>query len=113
MLGEGNGGSETGGRASTIQGHPGAVSIPVRSASSWGANSGVAGFNLAEYWRLALKHRLLIGGILLAALVIGTAATLIMTPIYTASTTLQIDREATRILNVDDTSPHSNPSFHL
>lgn len=106
MLGEGNGGSETGGRASTIQGHAAAVSIPARPASSWGSNSGAAsGFNLAEYWRLALKHRLLIGGILLAALVIGTAATLIMTPIYTATTTLQIDREVTRILNVDDTSP--------
>lgn len=66
---------------------------------------GISGFNLAEYWRLALKHRLLIGGLLLAALAIGAAATLLMTPIYSASTTIQIDRETTRVLDVDDTSP--------
>lgn len=104
MLGEGNGGSELGARASAIQGHA-AAPARVGPSSSWGTNSVAAGLNLAEYWRLALKHRLLIGGILLASLVIGTAATLIMTPIYAATTTLQIDREATRILNVDDTSP--------
>jgi succinoglycan biosynthesis transport protein ExoP len=61
--------------------------------------------NLAEYWRLALKHRLLIIAIFVAAVVIGLAMTLLTTPTYTASTTLQIDREAARILNVDDAPP--------
>lgn len=59
-------------------------------------------FNLAEYWRLTLKHRLLIIAIFSAALILGVAITLLTTPTYTATTTLQIDREAARILDVDD-----------
>lgn len=62
-------------------------------------------FDLAEYWRLAVKHRLIILGALVASLVIGAAATLMMTPIYTATTTLQIEREAVRVLNIEDVQP--------
>lgn len=64
--------------------------------------------DIAEYWRLIQKHRILIAGTLIAAALIGVAATLLMTPIYTARTTLQIDREAARVLNVDDTSPRES-----
>lgn len=62
-------------------------------------------FNLGEYWRLAVKHRFVIGAVFLAALVIATAMTFLMAPIYTASATLQIDRESARVLNVDDVQP--------
>lgn len=65
-------------------------------------------FNLAEYWRLALKHRILIVGVVAAAIVAGIAITLLTTPLYTASTTLQIDREAARVFNVDDASPRES-----
>lgn len=65
-------------------------------------------FNVAEYWRLAVKYRLLIIGTLVGALVVGAALTMLMTPIYTASTTLQIDREAARVLNVDDVEPRES-----
>lgn len=65
-------------------------------------------FNLAEYWRLALKHRLLIFAVTTASLVIGIVVTLLMTPLYTASATLQIDREAARVLNVDDAAPRES-----
>ena len=65
-------------------------------------------FSVAEYWRLAVKHRLLILGSLLAAVVIGIAATLLMTPIYVSSVTLQIDREAARVLNVDEVQPRES-----
>lgn len=64
--------------------------------------------DVAEYWRLAVKHRLIILGAFIAAMVLGTAATLMMTPIYTASATLQIDREAARVLNVDDVAPRES-----
>ena len=65
-------------------------------------------FDLALYWRLALKHRLLILAVFVAALVIGVASTLLTTPLYTASATLQIDREAARVLNVDDAAPRES-----
>lgn len=61
--------------------------------------------DLAIYWRLALKHRILILGCFFAALAIGAALTLLMTPIYTAKATLQIDREAARVFDSTDVTP--------
>ena len=65
-------------------------------------------FDLSAYWRLALKYRFLIIGCFLGALVIGATLTLLMTPIYTAQATLQIDREAARILETEDVAPREN-----
>jgi capsular exopolysaccharide synthesis family protein len=64
--------------------------------------------DLASYWRLALKYRFLIIGCFLGTLVIGATLTLLMTPIYTAQATLQIDREAARVLNTEDVAPREN-----
>lgn len=64
--------------------------------------------DLAAYWRLALKYRFLIIGCFLAALVVGATLTLLMTPIYTAQATLQIDREAARVLDTEDAAPREN-----
>ncbi|MDP3803001.1 GumC family protein [Brevundimonas sp.] len=64
--------------------------------------------DLAVYWRLALKYRFLIIGCFLGALVIGATLTLLMTPIYTAQATLQIDREAARVLDTEDVVPREN-----
>lgn len=58
-------------------------------------------FELARYLRMALKHRFLIIGSTLAALMVGLAVTLLMTPIYTGSATIQIDREGARVLDKD------------
>jgi capsular exopolysaccharide synthesis family protein len=59
--------------------------------------------DLAVYWRLALKHRILILSCFFGALAIGAALTLLMTPVYTARTTLQIDREAARVFSSEET----------
>ncbi|HYD28112.1 GumC family protein [Brevundimonas sp.] len=64
--------------------------------------------DLAAYWRLALKYRFLIIGCFLGALVIGATVTLLMTPIYTAEATLQIDRESARIVETEDVTPREN-----
>lgn len=61
--------------------------------------------DLAVYWRLALKYRYVILGSFLTALTIGIALTLLMTPVYTARATLQIDRESARIFNSEEVSP--------
>lgn len=63
--------------------------------------------DLAVYWRLALKHRILILSCFFGALAVGAALTLLMTPIYTARTTLQIDREAARVFSSEDTPKES------
>jgi len=64
--------------------------------------------DLAAYWRLALKYRFLIIGCFLGALVIGATLTLLMTPVYTAQATLQIDREAARVIDSEDVTPREN-----
>jgi capsular exopolysaccharide synthesis family protein len=64
--------------------------------------------DLASYWGLAIKHRFLIVGCFLGALVIGATLTLLMTPIYTAQATLQIDREAARVIDSEDVTPREN-----
>lgn len=62
-------------------------------------------FNVSEYVRLALKHKLILIGCLLVAVLLGALATLLMTPKYLATATLQIDRESARVLNVDEVAP--------
>lgn len=106
MLGDGKDNGERAGRD---------MLLDDRSPASWagqgpddaGRNGGEQD-NLAQYWRLALKHRMLIAAVFIAAMVVGTAVTLLTTPLYTATTTLQIDREAARVLNVEDTSPRES-----
>ena len=73
-----------------------------------GGASEAPAFDLAQYWRLLIKHRILIAAIFIAALVLGGGAALLMTPIYTAATTLQIDREAARVLDTDDVAPRES-----
>lgn len=64
--------------------------------------------DLAAYWRLALKHRILIAACFLVALAIGATVTFLTTPIYTAQATLQIDREAARVFNTGEVTPAEN-----
>lgn len=78
-----------------------------RGGTAFGGTS-EATVDLTEYWRLAVKHRFLIAGALVAALILGAVVTLLMTPVYRASTTLQIDREAARVLNVDEVQPQES-----
>jgi polysaccharide biosynthesis transport protein len=65
--------------------------------------------DLSKYWALALKHRLLIAGCVIAAVVIAVVITLMTPPTYTAAATIQIDREAARVLNTDDGMPRELP----
>lgn len=111
MLGDNQFADDQGPRAGPHSSRPSQTS-PADGSPGWG-NSGqdLGTFDLASYWRLALKHRLVIAGSFLAALVIGAALTLLMTPIYTAHATLQIDREAARVFNAEEVTPTENMGF--
>ena len=73
----------------------------------WSDQSGVEQpvSNLLEYWRTLLRHRFVVAGVFVAAIAIGLAATLLMKPIYTAATTLEIEREAAKVLDVEAVTP--------
>lgn len=83
----------------TGYGDPAAWSEPADGQSS---------FDLATYWGLLRKHRFLILACFLGMLLLGTAATLLMTPIYTAKATLQIDRESARVFDAEDVTPRES-----
>lgn len=53
-----------------------------------------------QYLRVALRWRYVIGGIVAACLLIGLIVTLLMTPRYTASATIEISREANKITEI-------------
>lgn len=61
--------------------------------------------HVAAMWGAIMKHRWVILGSVVAWLFIGVAITLLMQPMFTARTTLQIDREASKVLDVEGLVP--------
>ncbi|MDI6623114.1 MAG: polysaccharide biosynthesis tyrosine autokinase [Brevundimonas sp.] len=105
MLGDNSFADERGARPTLAVGASADASVNAPSGV-WAENrDGAQVLDLAVYWRLALKHRILILGCFFGALAVGTALTLLMTPIYTAQATLQIDREAARVFNSESVAP--------
>ena len=59
---------------------------------------------LLEAWRMLLKHRRLILASAISTLGIGLIVTLVSTPIYRSATTMQIEREAAKVVDTHDSS---------
>lgn len=111
MLGDNNFADERNPRPGRFPGSVGEANVFDDPNAGWAeASDEQPAFDLASYWHLAIKHRILILGCFLAALAIGAAMTLLMTPIYTALATVQIDREAARVFTSEDVSPRENMS---
>jgi len=67
-----------------------------------GADAGVV---LREYWRIFNKRKWVVLSIAGAFLVVGTVVTLMMTPLYTSTLRLQIDRNVVRVIEGGNVSP--------
>ncbi len=61
--------------------------------------------DLLQYWHVVWKHRLLFLCAIVGSLAVAIAITVLSTPIYTARVTLQIDREAAKVVNLQDVQP--------
>ena len=57
--------------------------------------------DLLKYWGLVLKHRWVFLSAVVGALCLGYLATLLATPIYRATATIEIDREAQKVVNLN------------
>jgi len=66
---------------------------------------GGAGLNLREYWRIVNKRKWVILGIAATAVVLGAIITLMMTPLYTATVRLQIDRNVAKVVDSGNVTP--------
>lgn len=57
------------------------------------------GFDLARLYRIVMKHRYVIGGILCACVIIGLIVTLTATPLYMADVTVETSTETVKVMN--------------
>ncbi len=57
--------------------------------------------DLLAYWRILVKRKWLVLGVLGTVVALALIATLMMPPVYRATATLQIDRESVQILQVE------------
>ena len=55
---------------------------------------------LLSYWRIVLRRRLWILGAILVSMILGVIVTLLMTPKYTASTRIDIQRQGDNIVRI-------------
>lgn len=58
-------------------------------------------FDLLAYWQILRKRRWLVLGVLASILALTLLVTLLTPPVYRATTTLQIDREAMQVVQVE------------
>lgn len=73
-----------------------------------------AGAALRQYWRMLVKRRHLILGCVGLALAIGVAMALLAKPMYAATSTIEIAREAAPVVEMDDAQPMraNDPEFY-
>lgn len=56
--------------------------------------------DLLSYWRVLVKHRRLVIGVMAAVVALALLKTLMTTPIYRATVTLQIEKQGSQVVNV-------------
>ncbi|WP_295364457.1 Wzz/FepE/Etk N-terminal domain-containing protein, partial [Arenimonas sp.] len=78
-----------------------ALSLDVRGQDAADSDE----IDLLAYWRILVKRRWTVLGAAGIVLVTALVGTLLMTPIYRASTSLQIDRDTIRVVDVEGVTP--------
>ncbi|HEV2746401.1 MAG TPA: polysaccharide biosynthesis tyrosine autokinase [Allosphingosinicella sp.] len=70
--------------------------------SEGGESTGGLHLDFRRLWAGLFRNRWLIGGILVAAIIVGVIATALTVPLYRAATRLEIERQTANVLNVED-----------
>ena len=79
-----------------------------RAAEAMDDEGGGFSLHLSDVRAMAMRQRYLIGAVILLALVVGLIATLLITPIYQATASIQIDQETSKIIDGQDVAPTSS-----
>ena len=61
--------------------------------------------DLLAYWRILVKRRRLIASVLAGVVALALLATLTATPIYRATTVLQLDKDGIQVMQVEGIQP--------
>ncbi|WDS36301.1 GumC family protein [Pseudoxanthomonas sp.] len=64
---------------------------------------------LLEYWSAIVSRRWMIAGVTVLVVIIVLVGTLLMTPQFQATTTLQINRDAMNVVNIENLMPTESP----
>jgi capsular exopolysaccharide synthesis family protein len=78
------------------------LSLDLRTQENGGDGDEI---DLLSYWRILVKRRWTVLGALGIVLVATLVGTLLMTPIYRATTSLQIERDTIKVVDVEGVSP--------
>ena len=65
---------------------------------------------LVPYWQAVRRHKIAISVIVAACIALGVIATLLMTPFYTSTATVEINREQDKVTNVEGVTASDNVS---
>ena len=96
------------GRLPVVPGRARPHAHPINLETQFAPETRGGGLNLAAYGRTLMRRRWTFVATVLIALAIGAAVTLLTRPVYTAQSTLQIDREAERVVSREDATPADN-----
>ena len=75
---------------------------PLAPSDGYAYEEPPSNLDILKYWGLFFKHRWLFVAGALIALSLGFGATFLMTPIFRASTTIQIDKQTEKVVKLDD-----------
>lgn len=62
---------------------------------------------LLQYWRVVVRWRWVILAVIVGTMILGAIITMLMTPQYTATATIEISRQQDRVVQVQDVTPES------
>ncbi|MEM8918553.1 MAG: polysaccharide biosynthesis tyrosine autokinase [Pseudomonadota bacterium] len=68
---------------------------------------------LLQYWQAVLRHKTAIASILGACVAFGIIVTLLMTPYYSSTATIEINREQDKVTNVEGVTSSDNAGQNL
>jgi capsular exopolysaccharide synthesis family protein len=83
-----------------------AMSLDLRSPEAGEKSDEI---DLLSYWRILVKRRWTVLGALAIVLAFTLVGTLLMTPIYRATTSLQIERDTVKVVDVEGVTPVEGP----
>jgi capsular exopolysaccharide synthesis family protein len=69
------------------------------------------GVDLLHYWRIIVKRRWTVLSVIVAAIALAVIQTMMTTPMFQATSTIQIDYEPIRVVNAEGVIPNSDYSY--
>lgn len=91
--------------------HTAQNALAVEFAPARPAGEEEEGVDLLQYWRIIVKRRWTVLSVMVAGLALAVIQTMMTTPLYQATATIQIDYEPLRVVNAEGVLPQSDYTY--